>query len=286
MLSWNAATLDSNFQSIGLLHGDTEARDSQYGPLNVDDFRNAGVDLWLLGHIHKPQQLLDKPGIWYTGSPQALSGKERGKHGPLLITVTPGLPMEVEQIEMSPVRYESVSIDITGITNENELREKVIFELNKHADGIITELESVLSLIYRITLIGKSSLVRQIEIWKNTITDYNEKIQTGTTVTVRRVTAQISPGLVDLKQLAQQSSPAGILANIVLSIEENKEDAILNDLVSEWKMKNDAINRVSAYHPLAGEGRLLESTQENALGAIKEACNRVLGELMNQIKPN
>ncbi len=282
LLSWDPAILNPNYAAIGLLHGDMDADNSNYGPIRLDDLRRTDISLWLLGHIHKPQQLADRPLVWYTGSPQALSAKEPDKHGSLLITVMPNQPLKIEQIGMSPVRYENISIDITGVTNENELRDKVIYSLDEEAEKKITELEEVISLVYHVTLIGKSILAKEIEGWSRTLVEHNARLETGTNIGVRRVEIQISPQVDNLAQLAQQSSPAGVLANTILAIEEDRDDPFLDDLIKEWTKKAEQANRVGAYLPLS-EDRKLEITSENARLAIKDECNRLLGELMNQI---
>lgn len=285
LLNWSQVILDPNYQTIGLLHGDTDTKNSLYGPISLDDLRNTNVALWLLGHIHKPQQLIDQPRVCYTGSPQALSAKEPGIHGPLLITVTPNQSLNIEQVGMSSVRYENIAIDITGVESDDELREKIIYGLKDDAERKITELEGVLSLIYHIKLIGKSSLAKEIDNWKRTIIEHSDRLETGTMISVRRVDTQISPEVVNLRQLAQQSSPAGILANTILAIEENRTDPFLEELIKDWEAKVEHANRVGVYSPLSGE-RKMKNTPENAHIAIKDECNRLLGELMNQLKPD
>ena len=286
MLSWDSSLLDPNYQTIGLLHGDVGASNSRYGPINLDDFRHTDVSLWLLGHIHKPELLIEQPTVWYTGSPQALSAKEAGMHGPLLITIAPNQPLKIEQIGMSPVRYENISIDVTGVVSEEDLRNRVISDLKENAELMLTELEEVLSLVYHITLVGKNSRQREIESWKRTIVEHTARLETGTAISVRRVEAQISPEVTNLKQLALQSSPAGILANTILAIEEDRDDPFLNELIKEWISKIETANRAGVYSSLPQES-VLETTSDVARSAIKDECNRLLGELMNQISnPN
>lgn len=285
MLSWDASILNPNYQTIGLLHGDVGAK-SQYGPINLDDLRTTNVALWLLGHIHKPQQLLEHPIVRYTGSPQALSANEPGIHGPLLITVIPNQPPEIQQIGMSPVRYENIFIDVTGVVNEEEIRNKVVQSLKEDAESRITELEEVLSLVYNITLVGENSRLREINSWSTTFVEHTDRLETGTSISVRRVETQITPEVANLNQLAQQSSPAGILANTILAIDEGRDDPFLNDLIKEWIVKIEHANRAGVYSYTLEE-RKLQITPEVARIAIKSECNRLLGELLNQISnPN
>jgi len=283
MLTWDPSLIDSNFQTIGLLHGDIDIANSPYAPIRLDELLKSNINLWLFGHIHKPQQLADYPLVWYTGSPHALSAKEPDIHGPLLIVVEPNQPMKIEKIRMSPVRYEYLSINITGVDEESQLREKVIYSLNKDAEEKIEQLEEVKSLVYHIKLIGKSSYAKKIDDWKRTIIEYSVRLETGTIVGIRKVDSQISPNVIDLVTLAQQASPAGILANTILSIEEERTTPFLDNLTKDWVLKIEGLNRAGVYNPLSLKTRQLELSEVNARKIIKDECNRLLGELMNQI---
>lgn len=281
MDTWDASILNPNHLTIGLLHGDVDAHNSSYGPIRLADLQRTNIALWILGHIHKPQQLADRPQVWYPGSPQALSAKETGIHGALLITLAFNQAPQIKQVNLSPVRYENLDIDISGIRNEDELRERIIRELNADTKGKTLELDKVKSLVYHITLVGKSNLAKEIEFWKTNVVDYNIRLETGTKLSVRRVDTQIEPEISDLKQIATQPSPAGILAKTILAIEEKQDNPFLEELIEEWIQKMDQTNQVDAYHPLNRE-RKLENTAKNARIAVKNECNRLLGELIKQ----
>ena len=150
---------------------------------------------------------------------------------------------------------------------------------------MITELEEVLLLVYDITLVGKNNRPREIDFWSRTFVEHTDRLETGTSISVRGVKTEISPEVTNLSQLAQQSSPAGLLANI-LAIEEGRDDPFLNDLITEWTNKIEHANRAGVYSSIPKE-RKLENTPEIARIAIKDECNRLLGELLNQISnPN
>ncbi len=59
--------------------------------------------LWLLGHIHAPEQIDGAPIILNPGSPQALDPGEPGVHGPWLVKIAGGRITQVEQIPLSSV---------------------------------------------------------------------------------------------------------------------------------------------------------------------------------------
>lgn len=273
---------DENLRTIGLLHCEVDSERSNYSPIPLSELVNTNIDLWVLGHIHKPEELSSRPPIWYTGSPQALSSKEEGIHGPLLITVSPNSSnIDIEQVSLSPTRYMDIDIDITGIENGEDFRAKVINDLNNYARSIETDLENIRSLIYSIRLMGESSLIEDIRIWSNTIKDYGDRIG-NTRISIRGVKIQISPRVKDLQALAKQPSPAGILAKTILAIENKEDNEFLDDLVREWILRIRDINGLPAYNPLS-IGRKLEINRENALASIKKESKNLLNELINQI---
>lgn len=273
---------DKNLRTIGLLHCEIGAGGSNYAPIPLSELVDTNIDLWVLGHIHKPEELSSRPPIWYTGSPQALSSKEEGIHGPLLITVSPNSSkIDIEQVPLSSTRYMDIDIYITGIENVEDFRAKVINDLNNYANSIKAELENVKSLIYSIRLMGESSLIEDIRTWSNNIKDYENKIK-DTRISIRGVKIQISPRVKDLQSLAKQPSPAGILAKTILAIENKEDNEFLDDLVREWILRIRDINGLPAYNPLS-IGRKLEINRENALASIKKESKNLLNELINQI---
>src|SRR6056297_1343596 len=77
---------------IGLLHCDRDQSDSVHAPVSSAELERAGLDAWLLGHIHKPD-LADPAGdnaarpSGYLGSISALRASETGVRGPWLLDV-------------------------------------------------------------------------------------------------------------------------------------------------------------------------------------------------------
>ena len=114
LMSFTIENLDPNLTTIGFFHGDAFSKESRYGPFDASQLLNKQVDAWIIGHIHKPLNLRDSdPIIWYPGSPHALSPKETGNHGPLLLTVQNPHEISVRQVPLSPVRYETINADIS-----------------------------------------------------------------------------------------------------------------------------------------------------------------------------
>lgn len=91
------------------------------------------MDYWALGHIHKHEILCEKPYIVYAGNPQGLDCTETGPRGCYYVEVGPYGTTDLEFIDTSIVRWESIDLAIDGIESVSELRESVRFAKEKCA---------------------------------------------------------------------------------------------------------------------------------------------------------
>lgn len=284
LLSWQFNDIDPNFPVIGLLHGDIEGKDSKYAPFRLGELMRAPVNLWILGHIHKPFEYSgQKPLVWYTGSPQAMSAKEPGLHGPLLFTIT-GDQFSVQHLGISSARYESLEVDVTGAEDEEQVREKIVTALEKDALQRQDELSNISFLIYQLEITGEHARIREVEHWAKSATDIRLPLNGDLEARVRKVDCYLRPALDDLKALAGQSSPAGILADTILAISEGRNTPFLDKLVHQWRQRATALNEAGVYLPLSDEERLSNVKDDNAKVYLQRECNRLLGELKSQDK--
>ena len=83
--------------NLGLLHCDRDQAGSPYAPVSCRELETAGLDGWLLGHIHQPDMLTAPHPSGYLGSVTGMDPGESGARGPWLITVDGGRIREVEQ---------------------------------------------------------------------------------------------------------------------------------------------------------------------------------------------
>jgi DNA repair exonuclease SbcCD nuclease subunit len=101
--------------SIALHHGNCGDSDhAPYAPFTLSDLRESGFDYWALGHIHKPQVLIEShPVAIYAGSAQGLNPKETGDRGCWLVEVDASRNISYEFVSASPVlwREEDVAAD-------------------------------------------------------------------------------------------------------------------------------------------------------------------------------
>lgn len=68
-------------------------------------FTGLGLHYVALGHLHRCQRIAGSCPIWYSGSPLQLDfGEERNEPSVLVVEASPGLPAEVERVELASGR--------------------------------------------------------------------------------------------------------------------------------------------------------------------------------------
>ena len=276
--------LDPTLPVVGMLHCDLEGRESNYAPVSMDELIHTRADAWLLGHIHKPQKLREQnPAIWYTGSPHAMSAREPGIHGPLLLTIEGKNDLNAQILPLSPIRYETIRLDVSASGNEGELRDLIISSLHHDAESRQAELERVSYLVYDLELEGEHRRVRDMDAWTAGVNnDFDLPLPGGTHLSVRKTINMVQPQVEDLEKLATEPSPAGVLADTILADREGRTTGFLNELLSQWNLKFEGIRNSGTFLPLRSEGRMPESDGAEAKASLLRECNRLLNELLAQ----
>ena len=276
--------LDVNFPVIGLLHADLDpVKESNYCPVWQRDLVGVGVGTWILGHIHKPGSW-DLPGttIHYPGSLQALSAKESGAHGFLLLTVDAGR-IKIDRIPFSTVRYGGLDIDVTGADTQEDVWRILTEAVMADARDRLYELEGVRFLSYDLMLTGAHKDEPLVVKWA-VDSKRDTAIPIGkTTITIRSVDSVIRPVVGDLAELAKEPSPAGSLASVIMAIRTGGNTPLLTALEQQWEQQQRQLQSSGVYQPLLGT-TLLVDTRGSARDHLLRECNRLLNELLSQIQ--
>lgn len=276
------AEIDNSIPVVGLMHGDVGSIDSSYAPMNKSDFINTDADIWLLGHIHKPEVLNERsPLVFYTGSPHAMSAKESGEHGPVLLTINSKTDIQTERILLSPIRYETLSIDISSAEDKEGLRSIMTVAIEKAVQSIETTLDHTLHLIYDLILTGEHAHISEIKNWTEGIEDYQQNIQ-NTNISVRKVSLKLTPKVENLEELATAPTSVGVLAKTILALQKGETTEFSQRLSELWEKRREKLEGVSTYQAVRTAYRVELPKQEDAHRFLLDECNRILGELINQ----
>ncbi|HXG24380.1 MAG TPA: DNA repair exonuclease, partial [Chthonomonadales bacterium] len=155
---------DGNIPTLGLLHADLDQPASRYAPVPLSDLQRRPVDLWHLGHVHRPlfYEQEGTPLIFYPGCPQAMDPGETGLHSVWLIYWDGGRP-SYRAMPLAAVRYDTISVDLSGVEQENEIEPRIIQALKAHLAQVSAESgPRIECLCCRLRLTGRTRLHRQL----------------------------------------------------------------------------------------------------------------------------
>ncbi|RME23114.1 MAG: DNA repair exonuclease, partial [Deltaproteobacteria bacterium] len=153
--------------SIGLLHADLDASASRYAPVSSADLRQAGLDGWLLGHIHRPDDLSPEAPVGYLGSLCPLDATETGIHGPVLLEIESGKIARTERLFLGPLSVLQVPLDITGTGSREDVEDRLAGLIREEDDKLPvyefanTGEEKKITVAARVRLIGRSDVGRE-----------------------------------------------------------------------------------------------------------------------------
>ncbi len=233
---------------IGLLHGDLDASGGSYAPFTSGELTQAGLDAWLLGHIHKPS-LREGGGDagasprGYLGSLVGLDPSEVGQHGPWLVRVTAGGEVVPRQLASAPLRWEQLELRVAEDAGPEDVADQLLEEAVRAARDIQARGSTPQALGLRLRLVGQTrhydALRRPIEEgrWKGLTRRAGE-----TLVFIDKVIDGLELAI-DLAEVARGDDPPALLASKLLDLTQpgEKRSALLEAARSELRRVTDEL---------------------------------------------
>jgi len=266
---FDASLVEGTKLTLGLLHTDAGTQSSPYAPTQISDFSASGVDVWMLGHIHKPAKVASN--AYYCGSPFALDKSEMGRHGAwLLTTIADSAWQEPQFINLCPYRYERLSVDVSGLSDLEQVKSKLTETARTYAATLEEPTHLYLMPVFSGTLAPSLDLSRFFGSTDEELTQLF--VQDATKVYVLNRYSDETELELDLASLAAGQGPAALLAQMLL------DDEMLASLAKEYKiLDRDSYNR-SAFDMLTK--RTLDA--DTALQKTKQAGKRLLKAMVVQ----
>jgi DNA repair protein SbcD/Mre11 len=228
---------------LGLLHADRDGpAGSRYAPVASAALEAAaGIDHWILGHVHRPDPLADAPRQFYAGSLQALDPSETGLHGAVEIDAA-GL----ERRCGGGLRYENIALDAGGLVGAGDLLPLLAGQVER----LRAEDESFEALSARIAIDGESELEPDA-IRRSLGGNEQADIQMhGCSVYVERLEIDMHAPL-DLDELARGRDTTGRLARLLQKLESGAADGELDELIEKAKARLREVDGAAAFEALA-----------------------------------
>jgi len=280
LLQLSELEIQPNIPLLGLVHGDITNSDSNYAPITQASLqRETSVDAWLLGHIHLPEEFQQiRPFICYSGSLQSLSPKEHGAHGFQQIEFDDFGEMSHEFQPISPVRFEKIETDISEVSEPQELRQLILKAVEN--ESILLLYADLSHLVLDISLTGEVAFPHEIDGWINRsdVFEYETAID-GTHITIRKITNHTRYKADNLHLLADEKSPAGVLAAAIIDLESENENPFTKKLMKSFSERTETLNNASVYMSLESNQKIEFKSSEHRQLLIDE-CHRLLSEMM------
>jgi len=261
---------DPDAPVVGVLHCEVDTGPGgRYAPVASERLARTGADLWLLGHIHAPRFERTETGVpyLYPGSPQPLDPGETGRHGPWLVEISASGEVEAEQLPTATVQYEQLSVDLTGVDGEGDVRATLHEHIREVArEGLIAGGE-IEHLVCRARLHGRTPLHGELPALVSDAAEDLELTVGGTRATLDRVRIETRPAI-DLETLARSRSPAGELARIVRALDEGEETEGMAELLEKAREKVVEVDRAGTYAPVFDADEDLEPGERADVEAV------------------
>ena len=211
--------------NLGLLHCDRDAGpDSPYAPIARQELERAGLDGWLLGHIHKPDALSATSPNGYLGSLTGMDRGEPGPRGPWMIIVADGRIAEVEHLPLAPLRWEALDVDLEGIGEPFQAKERLLTAITE-LDGRMASLASAPNAVgLSVAFIGRTGLGNAVlDQISREDRDETHTGAAGTRYFIASAHLDTRPEI-DLEDLARRQDPVGLLAARLLWLDRPEGD--------------------------------------------------------------
>lgn len=262
---------------LGLLHCDRDQSNTHYAPVSGRALADAPVNAWLLGHIHRPDDLTATGRGGYLGSLMGLDPGEPGAHGPWLVTIADHGAIGFRQLPLAPLRWETVAVDLTELTDPEALPSRVTAALDRLHDELAAAGPLPRAVGCRLRFTGRTAhrAAVQTELEQGDPTDYRRE-RDGCAYFVEAWRMAARPAL-DLDELAGGGDPVALLAARLRTLEgpDSPERRTLlaearEQLRPQWQARE-----------FAGldDG---EPDDEELLAAAREAGLQALDELLRQ----
>ena len=220
-------TCPDNVPTLGLLHADLDVHNSKYAPVSTQELQRTDTTIWVLGHVHAPKHYEHTvgPDILYPGSPLAMDPGEPGQHGPWLIEIDGDRPLTVTPLTGSPVRYETVPIDVSGIDDLETVEGQITNAVRERAAKLESEDQDVELVIQRLRITGHTSQCRGISQLEHklpqdlVILGPEERL----TAVIESVTNDTRPPI-DLTSLADRTDLLGQLSSLILALDRPRHE--------------------------------------------------------------
>lgn len=262
--------------TVGLLHCDLDASGSRYAPVTTAALGqlDSSLSAWFLGHIHAPSIGSAGRPSGYLGSLVSLKPTDLGARGPWLARTEPG-NWAMEQLVLSPMRWESPEISIEACTDLDSLEAAILNGVSRLAATLGARIGETRVVGLRPRLVGRTAidatdLARAIE----QAGQLQTKVE-GVLYFIDKVIDESQPAI-DLEALGRGNDPAALIARRLLELQAAGKEC--SRLIEEARVRLDGVAGHRNFRYLDDA----VPTDEEIRRLLMRMASRALGDLLAQ----
>jgi len=188
--------------------------------------------------------------------------------------------VRAEQILLASVRYDQVSVDVSGVEDPQEATSVISEEIKEHVRSELDTRSLELSLV-RVHLTGRtdahSALVDRHRSMERDL-GFRER---SVSVRIESIDVDTRPAI-DLEDLAEGDNAAAYLADLLLEIENGDTRESYGNMVDDSLAAVRQAHSANAYNPLRRETELRDPDDNDAIEHLEQQARVLLDTLLSQ----
>jgi DNA repair protein SbcD/Mre11 len=264
--------------NLGLLHCDRDQPRSRYAPVRSAELSDAGLDGWLLGHIHAPDALAAPRPSGYLGSLTGLDPGEPGARGPWLLSIEGGRVAEAAQQVLAPLRWEPLALELGGIERPEQAQDRLLEALQSLDTRLAALARPPEAVGLRVTLVGRSRHGTAAERL------LGGELRAGVPVGGSRIhyfiehLASLTRPELELEALAARQDPLGLLARRLAVLDADPDAPGRQELIEAARARLADVAAQARWQALD----LPPLDDEAVAGWLRQAAARLLEQMLAQ----
>jgi hypothetical protein len=171
---------------------------------------------------------------------------------------------------------------VSGVDEPTDLPSLISERARDHVQADV-DVETVDYVVMKLTLTGRTPAHTALRDYREDILNI-ERREAGVQVTIGDLTLDTQPDI-DLENLAGSDGPAGYLAELLLSIQEDAVRDNHSDLVDDAADTLEAVYGADAYRELRRErDQFTRPDEEDAVNRLEQQAQLVLDKLVQQVE--
>ncbi|MDQ4100397.1 MAG: metallophosphoesterase family protein [Chloroflexota bacterium] len=247
---------------LALLHGTVSEEDERsadaFAPLARAELARHGVALWVVGHTHSPRFVsVGESALLEPGAISPLRPAETGSHGIWIVDVDSDGAVTARLVTLSPVRFEHLSVDLTGTAEATDVEAALIRALHDTLSAALRDDPhgQLVCLSCHVTIRGHTRLHGEVATIAHDLARTLDIQKRGVVAAINGVADETRPPL-DLEPLVGRPDSVGEIARLLAALERDDPEEFSDaqrELLGRTVTRLQSVHRARVFAAVAGD---------------------------------